>query len=351
MRHDQLRTLLGVAALAAVLIGAGAVLRPFVKPIVWAVVLGSATWPAYRWLRRRWRWRRTSAAVAMTVIITLLVILPVGGLSALLVRELDPVVEELREWAAGEGELPDELAEVPVVRDLAQEYLSGLSDPEVRRQWIRRASHSVQGMARVGRSVLQNVLHLFLTLFTLFFVYRDGDALFLEVRLLLDRIAGGRGRILLGAVRTTVQAVVYGWLLTAAVQGLLAMVGYWAIGLRAPVTLGVASGLAAVIPFGLGLVWIPVSIGLLLQGSWIKALLVTAWSLGVVGIVDNFLRPLFISGPARIPFIVVFFGVLGGLAAFGLLGLVLGPVFLAVVLALWRTAGEVLAEPAPAEPA
>jgi len=123
------------------------------------------------------------------------------------------------------------------------------------------------------------------------------------------------------------------------------MLGYWIVGLPAPVLLGIVTGLAAVIPFGVGLIWIPAAVSLLAAGFWGKALFLTAWSLGVVGLIDNFLRPLFISGPARIPFILVFFGVMGGLLVFGPLGLVLGPVFLAVLLALWRQGREALLEP------
>ena len=107
---------------------------------------------------------------------------------------------------------------------------------------------------------------------------------------------------------------------------------------------GLATGLAAVIPFGISLVWIPAAVGLAAQGSWGAALFVTLWSSLIVGLVDNLLRPLFISGPSKIPFILVFFGLIGGLAAYGPLGLVLGPVLLGVLLALWRTTRESVAE-------
>ena len=109
-----------------------------------------------------------------------------------------------------------------------------------------------------------------------------------------------------------------------------------------------ATGLAAVIPFGVGLVWIPAVASLAFAGEWGKALFLTIWSLGFVGLIDNFLRPLFISGPSKIPFVIVFFGVMGGLLVYGLLGLVLGPCFLAILLALWRQWSGTLG-PAPGE--
>ncbi len=353
MRAEVLRIVLGFVALAVVVYGAATVLEPFARSIIWAAVLGSATWPAYRWLRERLPGGSVSSALLMTLLIALLVVLPLGGMLLVLAHEAEPLVLGLRDWvSAGEPTVPEPFDRLPYVREIAEQLHATLADPEVRRVWIRRLADPTVGgpAAQAGRRLLRNVLSLVLTLFTLFFVYSDGERIATELRLLLDRIAGGRGRALLLAVRTTVRAVVYGWLMTAAAQGLLAMVGYWLAGLRAPVLLGLATGLAAVIPFGITLVWLPICLGLLAAGHWIAALFVALWSLGVVGIVDNFLRPLFISGPARVPFILVFFGLLGGLVAYGVLGIVLGPVFLAVLLALWRAARDALAEP-PAGPA
>ncbi|GAB4373760.1 MAG: AI-2E family transporter [Acidobacteriota bacterium] len=348
MRAEVLRIVLGLAALAVVVWGAATVLEPFARPIIWAAVLGSATWPAYRWLAERVPGGPSGSALLMTALIALLVVLPVGGMLVVLAHEAEPIVEGLRAWiSADQVVIPEPLNELPFARDIAGQIHATLSDPEIRRVWIRRlADPSLGGpAAQVGRRLVKNVSSLLLTLFTLFFVYRDGEKIALELRLLLDRIAGGRGMSLLNAVRTMVRAVVYGWLMTAAAQGLLAMVGYWLAGLQAPVLLGIATGLAAVIPFGITIVWVPVCAALLLSGHWVAALFVAAWTLAIVGVVDNLLRPLFISGPARVPFILVFFGLLGGLAAYGVLGIVLGPVFLAVLLALWRAARDALAEP------
>ena len=348
MRAEVLRIVLGLVALGVVVWGSAVVLEPFARPIIWAAVLGSATWPAYRWLCERVPGGRTSSALIMTTLMTLLVVLPVGAMLLVLAHEAEPLVVALRDWATSDRvTLPAPLRDIPFARDIAGRLHAALSDPEIRRTWIRRlADPSLGGpAAQVGRRLLHNLSSLVLTLFTLHFVYRDGEAIATELRLLLDRIAGGRGRSLLLAVRTTVRAVVYGWLMTAAAQGLLAMIGYWLAGLAAPVLLGIATGLAAVIPFGITLVWVPVCAGLLLTGHWVAALFVAAWTLAIVGVIDNLLRPLFISGPARVPFILVFFGLLGGLAAYGVLGIVLGPVFLAVLLALWRAARDALAEP------
>lgn len=345
MRIEVLRLVLGLAALAVVLIGAIQVLAPFVTPIIWSLVLGSATWPAYRHVRRLFGPRANLAALAMSLALVLLFLIPAGLLSLALIKELGPEVERVVTWASAEKpQLPEILDRVPPLKEMLEDSLSSFDDPEVRKSLIRQATSKTQEVYKIGRNLLGHLVDLFLTLFTLFFVYRDGEVLTEEISALLDRIASGRGRSILDAVRETVRAVFYGWLMTALAQGLVAMLGYWIVGMRSPVLLGVATGLAAVIPFGVGLVWIPAIAVLVVQGAWWQAIFLAVWSLLVVSLIDNFIRPLVISGPAKIPFILVFFGVLGGLAAYGLLGLVLGPVFLAVALALWRQAREALTE-------
>jgi predicted PurR-regulated permease PerM len=140
------------------------------------------------------------------------------------------------------------------------------------------------------------------------------------------------------------QAVLYGLILTALLQGTLAGLGYWAAGIRAPVLLGVVTVILALIPFGAPLVWGSVCIWLLLVGeTWAGAGL-ALWGMLVVSQIDNLLRPLVISSVTRIPYLLVLFGVLGGISAFGLIGLFLGPITIAVLLAVWR---EWVGEQAP----
>jgi predicted PurR-regulated permease PerM len=130
--------------------------------------------------------------------------------------------------------------------------------------------------------------------------------------------------------------VVYGILLTALVQGTLAGLGYWVAGMASPVTLGVLTALFALIPFGTPLVWGGAGAWLLFQGETGAAIGVWIWGAAVVSQIDNVLRPIFISSVGAIPFLLVLFGVLGGLLAFGLVGLFVGPIVLAVAWAVWR---------------
>ena len=127
-----------------------------------------------------------------------------------------------------------------------------------------------------------------------------------------------------------------GLLLAAMAQGLLAGLGYWAAGVRAAVFWGVATAVVALIPFGAPLIWGSIGLWLLLQGQVSAGIGLLLWGALAVSWVDNLVRPWVISGVAKTPFQLVLFGVLGGLAAFGLIGLFVGPVVLAILLALWR---------------
>lgn len=352
MRVQVLRMLLGLAALAIVLYGAATVLAPFARPLIWAVIFGTATWPAYRRVVNRvGEKRRNVAALAMTVLLILVVLIPTALMATAMVAELEPEAERLRAWASDPKlDLPAWIDRYPPLADPLRELIEGLTDREQREEMLRQMATQSEQLTRLGRNVAQHALELVLTVFALFFVYRDGETVAREIRLILDRIAAGRGQHLLQAVRETVKAVFFGWLMTAAAQGLISIPGYWIAGVRTPVLLGILTGFAAVIPFGVGLILVPTIIGVALSGSIWQAVFLAAWGFGIVSLIDNFLRPLFISGPANIPFVLVFFGVLGGLATYGLIGLVLGPVFLAVLLALWRQSGDVFLESASEAP-
>lgn len=336
MRRENLQTTLGILAVVLVLWACVRVLAPFAVPILWAMILGAATWPLYRRVLRVFGTMQDLAALAMTLLLCVLVVVPVTFLSLALIDEMEPEIDRFREWAlADKLEVPDWVKEVPILDQQVQRLLQDAQDMKVRQEWLQKSIGPAQKILKVGRSILHRLAEGLLAVFTLFFVYRHGEAVTLEVRFLLDRVGGGKGERLLTSVKETVRAVFYGQVLTAMTQGIVAILGYWIAGLRAPVLLGVATGITAVIPFGVGIVWIPVVTGLMLMGLWGKALFVFLWVMLVVSTIDNLVRPIFISGPSKIPFILVFFGLVGGLVTHGLVGLVLGPVFLAIALELW----------------
>jgi predicted PurR-regulated permease PerM len=324
--------LIGLAILASI------VMQPFFVPLTWAGILAYASWPLAERLRKQCGGRDTLAASLATVLATLTLFAPLVWLAWLAQQELAGFYSGLRAFLASPPEVPAYLEELPWLGDwLAQQRADLLADPQgvtdAFKAWL--AAHAGQAAEFAG-GVGRNLAKLVLVLMILFFFYRDGARMVHEIRHVVARFIGPRTHDYLAAAATTTRAVVYGILLTALVQGTVAGAGYWVAGLASPVTLGVLTALFALIPFGTPLAWGGAGAWLLFQGETGAAIGVWIWGAAVVSQIDNVLRPLFISSVGAIPFLLVLFGVLGGILAFGLVGLFAGPIVLAVAWAVWR---------------
>lgn len=324
--------LAGLTALVAL------VMAPFLAPLAWAGVIAYASWPLMERLRRRCGGRDTLAASLATVLAGLTLVVPLIWLIWLAQDEAGRLYPAMRAFVAAPPELPDWLAGVPWLGDwLAHQRAALLVDPQgvsaVAKAWF--ADHADE-VASFAGGLGKNLAKLALALMILFFFYRDGARMVSELRHVLARFLGPRTNAYLGAAGATTRAVVYGFLLTAIVQGALAGLGYWVAGLGSPVMLGIITALFALIPFATPIAWGSAGAWLLLQGETGAAIGVWLWGAAVVSQIDNVLRPMFISSIGDIPFLLVLFGVLGGILAFGLVGLFAGPVVLAVAWAVWR---------------
>jgi predicted PurR-regulated permease PerM len=315
------------------------VLAPFMVPMLWAGILAFATWPLYVRLLSVTTGRAWTSAFAMTVGMTALVVLPTLWLVFLLRADLSVLADYLAlEMDAGRLQPPDFVASLPLVGPELAAWLHAMLAEPLRwktelKTWIGKLdSEAWSLLGGVGK----NLVKLGLALFTLFFAYLHGLSLMAQARTVLKSLLRERCDSYISAVADTTRAVVYGIVLTALVQGLVAGLGYWVAGLPAPATLAAVTTLVALIPFGTPLVWGTAALWLLFTGQTAAGIGLLAWGVLVVSWVDNIVRPMLLSRVSNIPFILALFGVLGGLAAFGLVGLFLGPVILAVALAVWR---------------
>lgn len=322
---------LGLSALAY------QVLSPFVAPLSWAIILAYTTWPLHEALTRRLGNNPTSSALAMVFVLLSAIIVPSVWLSVLLQNELSEVYQDAGEWLSHKPELPAFIGKLPLLGEGVQRLLDQLTDPATLQArllpWLK--SFSGQFLQFLG-DVGYNAAKLSIALLSVFFIYRDGRQIVREVSWALHQIMGERIEAYIATAGSTIKAVVYGLVLTAIAQGAVAGLGYGLVGLSSPVLLGLITMLFAMIPFGAPLVWGSAGLWLLLQGQSVAGIELLVWGAALVSTVDNFVRPLVICSNTRIPFLLVFFGVLGGLTAFGFIGLFLGPVILAVVLAIWR---------------
>ncbi len=315
------------------------VLEDFLVPLLWAAILAYVTWPINCRIRAALRGHSGSAALLMTLLLSVVIILPLIALLVSLRQEITGAFEWLRAILAGGSRmLPEWLPGLPWVgRRIADAADRIAANPELLGDWLAERATTLAGEAAgVAGVVGRNAAKLLLALVAVFFIYRDGEQLMLELRRGLSRLLGGQSEIYWSAGADMTRAVVYGLVLTAIAQGALAGMGYAVAGTGAPALLGVVTALFALIPFGAPVVWGGVALYLLWHGEIWSGVGVAIWGALAVSSVDNLVRPLVISATARIPFLLVLFGVLGGLSAFGLVGLFLGPVVLAVLLTVWR---------------
>ncbi len=332
------RVILGIL-LGGLLVLSYAVLQPFIVPVAWAGIIAYATWPLYRRLRASMRRYPTLAALLMTLMLTAALVLPALWLASLLRTELGTAISTVTgAIRAGTLALPDFIRNLPWAGDALQRLLEQLTgDPEnfgtQMNTWVRQGLD--QAVALIG-DVGRNAAKLGFALITVFFFYRDGDKVLRQVQKVLRRFLGERVDGYLVAVGSMTKAVVWGLVATALAQGVVAGLGYWWAGVAAPILLSAVTALIAMIPFGTPFAWGSIGIWLLISGDTVGGVGLLLWGALVVSWVDNLVRPLVISNATRIPFVLVMFGVLGGLAAFGLVGLFLGPVVLAVLMAVWR---------------
>ena len=330
-----------IAALAAVVVLATAtfaVLRPFVVPILWAFVIALASWPAFERVLYATGGRRTIAAGLMLMALALGLVLPLAFAGVGLSRSVPTVVEQGRALLSDPPEPPAWVLTTPILdstigaawQEVAHdEFALGQSlEP-----YAGRISSFLLGVATgIGNGLFQ----LGLSLLIVFFLYRDGDFVAEQVRRLFARVAGSRAERLLREAHGTMIGVLYGIIGTALIQGALAAVGFWIAGLPAPFLLGMLAALFAPIPWGVGLVVWPAALWLATEGQIGAAIFVFIWGIAPVGVVDNFIRPLFVRRSSRLPFVLVLLGLIGGAIYAGVVGLFLGPVVLAVAYALVR---------------
>jgi predicted PurR-regulated permease PerM len=325
-------------ALSGLILLAFMVVAPFLAPIAWAGIISYVAWPAAERIRAWCRERDTLAASITTSICALTLFLPLIWLVFLAQQELTHVFPTLEALLTHPPAVPENLQSIPWLGDwLIQLQNSLANNPQgltkVITTWLATNANNVTTIVGgVGR----NLAKLVLVIVILFFFFRDGARILRELRLVLERFIGQQVHDYLHAAGSTTRAVVYGVFLTAFVQGVVAGLGYWVAGLPSPVMFGLLTMLLALIPFCTPIAWGSAGLWLFMQGETGAAIGVWLWGAIVVSQLDNFLRPIFISSVSPIPFLFVLFGVLGGLLAFGLVGLFIGPIILAVIWAVWR---------------
>jgi predicted PurR-regulated permease PerM len=327
--------------LLAAILGLGLyTVQPFLIPLAWAAILAYVTMPMYNRVLRLIGEKPSVAAAISTLLLVLTIIVPV---SLFLIRLQGEVFEAYREMstkvANGAPHLPAAIVSIPIVGQALQEAVTNLwTNPEVRKehlnQWLGPWTRELAGiLGKIGTTALQFAI----SVITIFFFYRDGHIVVNQVQRGLRKLVGSFADDYVNAIAETTRAVVFGLMLSAIAQGIIAGIGYAFLGLKMPILLALLTTFTALVPFlGTVAVWGPIGVWLLFTEQKTIGIELLVWGTFIVNPTDNILKPLLISGATDIPLIIVLLGVMGGLIAFGLVGLFLGPLILAILLAIWR---------------
>lgn len=344
LTEETLRRFAQLAALAIVVAGCFLVLRPFIAAILLALVVCISTWPLYERLRALLRGRSTLAALVMVLLLLLLVIAPSALLASRLTDNVAGMVETARAWLdRGPIQAPSWLKDIPIVGAPLVDYWQALAGG---REETATLFHQLLEPARdfllfAGKAIGRSLLQMTFAVFIGFFIFRDGDAWARTLQIGLKRLAGPVGAEMLTTIRTTVAGVVNGIFGTALAQALVAWIGFQIAGVPGAFLLGVVTFFLSLVPVGPPLVWGGATIWLFQQGAIGWAIFLALWGLLVVSSIDNFIKPYLISRGSHLPLLPIVLGVFGGVAAFGFIGIFIGPPLLALGLTLvrlWTTA-------------
>ena len=332
--------LLGAAGLAIVAFLVFKIVEPFLAPIAWALFIGYLLQPQQAKLAKFLRGRASIAAFTLTILVLVLFLGPMTALAIAFARQAADLSGRLQGWMNSQQETTlshiDRIPGVAPLLDWLDQNLE-ISAAHVQGWLIEGGRTLFQHLATYGGiaflGAVGTVLSFTVMLFLLFFIIRDGRAI-ARLGAALVPLPPERREDLAERLDSVTRAVVRCTVVTAIVQGLLCGFAFSVVGLPAPVVFGVAAAVLSVVPFGgTALVWGPAVIALMVQEHYTQAGLLIAFGV-VISSVDNFLKPMLISGRTVLPTLAVFIGVLGGLAAFGMIGLFVGPVVIALVLAL-----------------
>jgi predicted PurR-regulated permease PerM len=336
---SRIETVAAVVAVALLSVGCLAVLRPFVSAILWAAVLTYTTWPVLLRLDGWMGGRRTYAALVMTTLIALVMVLPFVVAGVTLAENVSRL-EGLFKFLQGGFPVspPDWVSELPWV---------GVAAEKAWPQFVQNAGWVSEAMRTAGMNAGKwllahsldfgkGILQLTLSVVIVFVFYRDGERVADRLAAGAHRIAGDVSLRLIEVAGSTVRSVVYGIIGTALAQAIMAAFGFWLAGVPSPFLWGLLTFLMALIPGGPPCVWVPATLWLFGVDRVGWGVFLAGWGFFAISGIDNVIRPYLISRGSKLPFVVVLLGVIGGMMTFGFIGLFLGPVLLAVGYSLAR---------------
>ncbi|HVP77973.1 MAG TPA: AI-2E family transporter [Thermodesulfobacteriota bacterium] len=331
----QIEKVIVLSIIALLIIGSIMILLPFLRAILWAMVFAVTIWPYFTKLEKVLRGRTSLAAVIPTLLLALIFFLPMVYVGYKLVNQASIALDYAQGlMEKGLGPLPLWLKGLPLMGVRFERIWQdiGHDTPKLFEMVKPHIKDLLGSIVSAGTGMAQIILMTVLGLIIFFFLLKEGRSIRMSLEKMAVRLAGEKGRHLLFVAGSTMRSVVFGILGAAIAQGIMAIFGLWISGVPNPVFIGTVAGVLGLIPIGIIQVVLLPAAGWLIfykgQIGW--GIFLAIWSFSVIGNVDNVIRPMLISRGAKIPFLVVLLGVLGGLASGGIIGLFVGATLLAV---------------------
>ncbi|MCB1442366.1 MAG: AI-2E family transporter [Methyloceanibacter sp.] len=345
IKKNALQDKVFVALLVAVSVAFAWILLPFYSAVLWAVILATVFVPVQRWFRQRLPRSRNLAAFLTLLFIVGIVLIPLAFTMASIVSEATTLYGNIQSGDINFGQILQRF--LNALPSWASDFLAhfGVTDVEdVQKRVIALLAEGSQFFATqavlVGQGTANALLSVSIMLYLLFFLLRDGGVLARGIIRAVP-LAGEYKNALFEKFAVVVRAMVKGTILVAIVQGFLGGLIFWVLGIHAPVLWGVVMAFLALLPaVGASIVWFPVAIYLLATGAIAKGLVLIAFGAGVIGLVDNLMRPYLVGKDTALPDYIVLISTLGGIAVLGLNGLVVGPLIAAMFIAVWDIAAR-----------
>lgn len=315
----------------------------FLQPIFWAIALGIIVHPLHARLVPRLRNSETAAAVVSVLVVLVVVVLPIAGVAVAVTREGAAVYAHLDAGEFGAQRLYARAQEqVPQVVRLLERL--GLNPMRLEGQLSSAAGEASRYVASQALSFGQDTLRVtaffFLTLYLLFFFLRDGPSL-IEGLVRALPLGERRERYLLTRFAEVSRATIKGTLVVGIAQGAIGGVAFALVGIGSPVLWGIAMAFLSILPaVGSAFVWLPAAVFLVASGHWIAGAVLVGIGVFVIGLIDNFLRPILVGRDTRLPDYLILLSTLGGIAGFGLAGIIIGPIIAALFLSVWQMAQQ-----------
>jgi predicted PurR-regulated permease PerM len=317
------------------------ILSPLYETILWALVIALLSVPLFRYLLKRMNGHRNISAALTIALVLVIVVLPLGLITASLANEISVIVSDVQSGRMNPAKYFQEIFEaLPAWASRMLDRFGLINFATLQKRLTDLLALASQSIAKqalsIGQVTFGFMASAFLTLYLAFFFIRDGEALSALIRQFLP-LSAKNNQELITKFTAVVRATVKGNIVVAGIQGLLGGLAFWALGLSGALLWGVLMAFLSLVPaVGAALIWVPVAIYFVAVGEIWHGVMLVAWGVLVIGLVDNLLRPLLVGRDTRMPDYVVLLSTLGGLATFGINGFILGPLSAAMCIAVWH---------------